>query len=301
MDPALLVAGHGSRHPVGVAEFRALVDLVRALAPELRVGGGFIELAAPSVPAAASQLVTAGAREIVVVPLMLQAAGHTKEDIPTLIARARLAHPGVRFRYARDLGISAPVLAMLAERVDAAAAPEERPHTAVLLVGRGSSDPDANGDAFKVGRLLHEARRFQTVEVCFIGITGPRLPEGLERCRRLGARRIVALPYFLFTGILEERIHDQCAAFARAHPEVEVRVARYLGPDERIARLVLDRYREALQGEARMNCDTCIHRVPLPGFERRARALAPRLPEQRRDGRLRAAGHDAAHHAAPWA
>lgn len=274
MRPALLIAGHGSRHQAGVAEFFALAERVRALAPDLRVGCGFIELSPPPVSVAAADLVAAGAREIVVVPLMLLAAGHTKNDIPALIARARLAHPGVRFRYARDLGINPDLFRILDERLDAAVAAEERPETAVLLVGRGSSDPDANADMFKVARLLHEGRSFQMVEACFIGITGPRLPEGLERCRRLGARRIVALPYFLFTGILEERIRAQCAAFARAHSEVEVGVAGYLGPDERIARLVLERYREALAGDPRMNCDMCVHRVALPGFELKVGAPA---------------------------
>jgi len=272
--PALLIAGHGSRHQAGIAEFFALVDRVRALAPDLPVGCGFIELAPPPVSVAAADLVAAGACDIVVVPLMLLAAGHTKNDIPALIARARLEHPGVRFRYARDLGVNPDLLAILDERLDAVVVAEERSDTAVLLVGRGSSDPDANADVFKVARLLHEGRPFQMVETCFIGITDPRLPEGLERCRRLGARRIVALPYFLFTGILEERIHAQCASFAQVHPEVEVRVAGYLGPEDRIARLVLARYREAIDGDPRMNCDTCIHRVALPGFEHEVGALA---------------------------
>lgn len=273
-EPALLIAGHGSRHQGGVAEFFALADRVRALAPSRAVGCGFIELSPPPVSVAAADLVASGARDVVVVPLMLLAAGHAKNDIPALIARERLAHPGVRFRYARDLGIHPELLAIVDERLEAALAPEERAQTAVLLVGRGSSDPDANADMYKIARLLNEGRPYPMVETCFIGITGPRLPEGLERCRRLGATRIVVVPYFLFTGVLEERIHAQSAAFVAAHGEIEVRVAGYLGPDDRVARLVLERYREAIDGEARMNCDTCVHRVALPGFEHKVGAPA---------------------------
>jgi sirohydrochlorin cobaltochelatase len=274
--PALLVAGHGSRDQAGAAELFALVDRVRALAPELTVECGFIELSPPPLSVAAGDLVAAGARDVVVVPLMLLAAGHVKDDIPALLARCRLEHPGVRFRYARDLGIHPDLLAIVEERLAASVPADLAPETAVLLVGRGSSDPDANADLHKIARLLYEGRPYPLVEACFVGITGPRVPEGLERCRRLGASRIVAVPYFLFTGRLELRIRAQCAAFAAGHPDLQVRVAGYLGPDERIARLVLARYAEVLDGDPRMNCDLCVHRVALPGFE--ARVGAPATP-----------------------
>ena len=272
--PALLLAGHGTKDADGRAEFLAFADVVRSLAPELPIAAGFIELCGPAVPHAVADLVARGAHDIVVVPVMLLAAGHTKNDIPALLARERLVHPGVRFRYARDLGIQPQLLEVLEERLRRAIASGGRADTWVLLVGRGSSDPDANSDVFKIARLLHEGRPYAGVEVCFIGITRPNLTEGLERCLRLGARRVAVVPYFLFTGVLERRIRTLSLAFGDAHPDVEVRVAGYLGPDERIAQLVLERYREALEGEARMNCDVCIHRVALPGFEHRVGAPA---------------------------
>lgn len=240
--PAVLVVGHGTRDPEGVDEFHALLDLVRSRTDGLPVAGGFIELSSPSLVTAVAELVRGGAREIVVVPLMLLAAGHAKNDVPALVAQARLAHPGVRFRDARHLGTHPTVLGLLRERLAAAGA---APGTTVLLVGRGSSDPDANGDVFKVGRLLSEGSPLDGLEVCFAGITRPDIDEGLERCRRLGARRILALPYLLFTGVLLRRIHRRAEAFAR-RTGVEVRVARHLGADERLAELILGRYREVV-------------------------------------------------------
>lgn len=272
--PALLIAGHGTRDEAGAHELLALVERVRALAPDLEATGGFIELSMPPVAAAAADLVRAGADDLVVVPLMLLAAGHAKNDIPALIARLRLEHPGVRFRYARDLGLHPSLLGLIDERLDAVVPPEAREDTAVLLVGRGASDPDANADTAKLGRLLWEGRPWPLVEVCYAGITDPRVPEGLERCRRLGARRIVAMPYLLFGGRLEDRVHAQCARFAADHPEIDVRVAGRLGPCDAIAQLVLERYREAIDGDPRMNCDLCIHRVALPGFEHKLAAAA---------------------------
>lgn len=263
---ALLMVGHGTRHGAGVEEYLALADRVRARAPHLRVGTGFIELSPPPISVAVTDLVAAGATDVAVVPLVLFHAGHAKTDVPASIARARRDHPGVRFRYGAALGVHPDLLAVVDERLDATVAPADRAETAVLLVGRGSSDPDANADLAKVARLLWEGREHPLVEAAFVGITGPRVPEGLDRLRRLGARRIAVVPYFLFTGVLEVRIRDQAAAFARAHPDTAVAVTRYLGPDDRVAGLVLDRYREVVDGGVRSHCDACVHRVALPGF-----------------------------------
>jgi sirohydrochlorin cobaltochelatase len=273
-EPALLIAGHGTRDEAGARELLVLVQRVRALAHGLRAAGGFIELSMPPVASAAADLVSAGADDIVVVPLMLLAAGHAKNDIPALIARLRLEHPSVRFRYGRDLGLHPSLLELIDERLAAAVPPDARAETAVLLVGRGASDPDANADTAKLARLLWEGRPWPLVEVCYAGITDPRVPEGLRRCRRLGARRVVAMPYLLFGGLLEERVHAQCAEFAAAHPDVDVRVAGHLGPCDPVARLVLERYREAIDGDPRMNCDLCVHRVALPGFEHKVAGAA---------------------------
>lgn len=266
MTAALLLVGHGTRSTAGVAEYFALADRVRALAPGLPVGTGFIELSPPPISVAAAELVAGGAAHVVAVPLVLFGATHAKTDVPASVARARADHPGVRFSYARQLGVHPDLLAIVDERLQATVPAEERASTSVLLVGRGSSDPDANADLWKVARLLWEGRSHPFVDACFVGITGPRLPEGLDRLRRLGARRIVVVPYFLFTGVLEERIRARADTFAAAHPDVAVAVTRYLGPDDRVARLVLERYEEALRGEVRMSCDTCVHRTPLVGF-----------------------------------
>jgi sirohydrochlorin cobaltochelatase len=282
VKPALLIAGHGSRDPAASREFLTLVGLVRRALDGVDVEGGFIELARPSLPAAAASLAGRGATDVVVVPLMLLAAGHTKNDIPASIAAARLAHPGVRFRYGRDLGIEASLLALTAARIGEVVPDGEQDRTAVLVVGRGSSDPDANGDLCKVARLLFEGRPFPVVEPAFSGIARPSVAEGLARCLALGARRIVAVPYFLFTGILVRRIAVDCAAFARAHPGLDVSVAGHLGPEEPVARLVAERYREVLEGSPRMNCDLCIHRVALPGYEHRIGA--PATPHHHPDG-----------------
>jgi sirohydrochlorin cobaltochelatase len=146
--------------------------------------------------------------------------------------------------------------------------------TAVLVVGRGSSDPDANSDLSKIARLFYEGRPYPVVESAYVSMTPPDVATALDRCRRLGAERVVVFSYFLFTGVLEERIRRQAEAFAAAHSGVEVRYAGYFGPDPRVADLLVERYTEAIDGDIRMNCDVCVHRVALPGFEKKVGAPA---------------------------
>ncbi len=272
--PALLILGHGSRDPRGAREFHDLVGLVRRRNPSLTVEGGFIELSRPPISECVDRLARSGARNIAAVPLMLLAAGHAKDDIPATLAREKMEHPEVTFAYGRALGIRPELLELMDERISAVVTESEKRDTAILVVGRGSSDPDANSDLTKMARLFYEGRSYPLVESAYVSMTPPDVVEGLDRCLRLGARRVVVFSYFLFTGVLEERIRRQGEAFAETNPEVEVRYAGYFGPDPRVADLLVERYTEAVEGDIRMNCDVCVHRVALPGFEEKVGAPA---------------------------
>jgi sirohydrochlorin cobaltochelatase len=227
------------------------------------------------------RLSRSGATSVAAIPLMLLAAGHAKDDIPATLVREKMDHPKMSFDYGRALGIRPELLELMDERISAVLHEEEKEETAVLIVGRGSSDPDANSDLSKIARLLYEGRPYPVVESAYVSMTPPDVAEGLDRCLRLGAERVVVFSYFLFTGVLEERIREQSETFAEANPGLEVRYAGYFGPVERIADLVVERYKEALRGDIRMNCDVCVHRVALPGFE--GKVGAPATPHYHPD------------------
>jgi sirohydrochlorin cobaltochelatase len=275
--PALLLVGHGTRDDAGAESFRAFVESLRAADPALPVGGGFIELSAPPLADAVASLVAEGVREFAAVPLVLVSAGHAKGDIPAALAREEKRHPGTRYAYGRPLGPHPHLLAILERRIDEALAGADRADATVLLVGRGSTDPDANAEVFKVARLLWEGRGYAGVETAFVSLAEPSVPAGLERCRRLGAAVpraggqgiVVVLPYFLFPGVLPDRVREQAREWAGAHPGADVRCADVLGPEPELAALVRERYRETLRGDLRMNCDSCVYRVKLPGYEER--------------------------------
>jgi sirohydrochlorin cobaltochelatase len=268
--PPLLLAAHGTRDESGVAAFTAFAARVGRLVARhgIASAGGFIELSAPPVREAVAGLVAgSGATSVVAVPLMLSAAGHTKGDVPAALAREQVRHPGLSWHYGRPLGPHPVLLDLLAERIRAVAPDGEQ--TAVLLTGRGSTDPDANADVVKTARLLWEGREFSFAETAFVSLARPSVAEGLERCRLLGARRIVVARYFLFPGVLPDRVAAQAAAYAREHPDLEIRCADVLGDCDELAGLVYERYEEALSGDIRMNCDMCVYRAAMPGFAHR--------------------------------
>ncbi|MDQ1724380.1 MAG: sirohydrochlorin cobaltochelatase, partial [Frankiaceae bacterium] len=269
MTTALVVVGHGTKSARGAAEFLAFVDRVQELAPGLSVAGGFLELSDPPLREAVATLVSQGHQRLAVVPLVLVGAGHAKGDVPAAMLRETLRHPGLTYTYGRPLGPHPSLLSVLDDRVDAVLARELRPGTAVVLVGRGSTDPDGNADIAKTARLFFEGREFAMVEPAYVSLADPSVPAALERCRLLGAQRIVVLPYLLFDGVLPDRVVAQAAAFAALHPALDVRAAPLLGIDDRIVHLVLERHAEAVAGDVRMSCDTCIYRAPLVGFEHR--------------------------------
>ncbi|MEU8212905.1 uroporphyrinogen-III C-methyltransferase [Micromonospora sp. NPDC049044] len=262
----LVIVGHGTRSAAGVEQFAALVERVRRRADIGDVEGGFIELSRPPLTDAVGALVARGHRALVALPLVLTGAGHGKGDIPAAMAREQERHPGLSYRYGRPLGPHPLLHTALEERVDAALAGADRAGTWVALIGRGSTDPDANAEVAKVARLLWEGRGYAGVEPGFISLASPSVPDVLERLRRLGARRIVVAPYFLFAGVLPDRIVAQSAEFAAAHPDLDVRVAEVIGDCDALADLVRERHAEALAGDIRMNCDTCAYRVLMPGF-----------------------------------
>jgi sirohydrochlorin cobaltochelatase len=290
---ALLIVGHGTKSEAGCAQFAELVERAQLRAAYADVAGGFLELAPPPIQDAVNRLVEGGHRTIDVVPLVLVAAGHSKGDIPAALKREELRHPGLSFRYGRPLGSHPDLLAVAERRLQEQVPREQWADTAVLLVGRGATDPDANAEVAKTARLLQEGRGVGTVETAFISLAQPSVPAGLDRARRLGFGRVVVLPWFLFAGVLPDRIAAQTDEWAAQHPDVDVRTAGLLGPGDELAGVVLERWAEIGGGDLRMNCDTCAYRVALPGFE--DKLGAPQTPHDHPHDPAHPHGHGHAH------
>ncbi|MEU6764229.1 sirohydrochlorin chelatase [Streptomyces sp. NPDC046853] len=248
--PALLIAGHGIRDEAGANAFRDFVRVLARRDPELPVAGGFAASSSPSLADAVTDLVGLGAERVAAVPLTLLESGNAAGGLHAALGGARERHSGLSYSRGRPLGPHPSLLRVLGRRVDEALGgpartPGDRSNVMVLLVADGSTDPEANADVHRAARLLWEGRGYAGVETAFVSLAAPDVPSGLDRCVRLGAARIVVLPYFLFTGTLPERILQQTEGWAAAHPGIEVHPADVIGPADELLDLVMERYREA--------------------------------------------------------
>jgi sirohydrochlorin cobaltochelatase len=268
-EAAVLLCGHGSRDPEAIAEFEMLAAALRPRLPSVEFATGYLEFARPTIHDALMTLTARGVRRVLAIPGMLFAASHVKNDLPWEINSFAADNPGIEVRFGRDLAIDPNLLQAAAERI-AAALPgnqADRSDTLLVVVGRGTNDPDANSNVAKVARMLWEGMRFGWAETAFSGVAHPRVDVALTRAARLGFRRIVVFPYFLFTGVLVKRIYAQSEAVAGAYPEIEFVNAPYLRDHPAVLDAFCERIEEFSRGDPAMNCQLCKYRTRIIGYE----------------------------------
>ena len=259
----ILLVGHGSREESGNEEIREFVAQWRARQPRWRIEVCFIEFAPPSLHdglIAAAQ----GARRVLVLPLILNAAGHVKMEIPEAIEHARAHCPGTAFLYGPHLTACDPILAILKRRLRRAMNALDMPDpttTGVILLGRGSSDRAANGDMAKMARWLQEEGDHELVDLAFTGVTWPRLESAVQRQVRLGMTQVAIVPVYLFTGVLIERIQEQVARLKQQYPQVAFALGTHFGFDPGIFALLDARATSDQQEGAMLECDGCKYRA----------------------------------------
>ncbi len=266
---AVLLCGHGSRDPEAVVEFELAAAALRSRLPEFDFATGYLEFARPTIGDGLALLARRGARRILAIPGMLFAASHVKNDLPWEMNTFIAENPGIDVRFGRDLGIDPKLLRAAADRIAAVSAETgiPRAETLLLVVGRGTNDPDANSNISKLARMLWEGMGLGWAEVAFSGVAHPRVDAALMRCAALGFRRIIVFPYFLFTGVLVKRIYQQTDAVAAFFPEIEFAKALHLRDHEGVLGAFQDRVAELSEGQPAMNCQLCKYRAQIVGYE----------------------------------
>ncbi|MEM7327040.1 MAG: sirohydrochlorin chelatase, partial [Actinomycetota bacterium] len=261
----VLLVGHGSRCMISAEQMHVIGDQAQAALPHLIVEVGFLEMTDPPAGVVLDAMVARGCKRIVVLPLMLLGASHAKSDVPAIVVESRLRHPNVDIAFGSPLGPVPELVEIAADNlaaVDGSGLP-------LVVIARGTSDPDANGEASKAGRLLAEWTDSGFLQMGFTGMTWPLTPDALDIVARLGHKRIALFFWFLCNGKLIERARDQIAEFSE-RTGIEVVEAGYFGPDARLTAVIERRYREAIEGRPTVNCDTCAYRAPFPGMEEKA-------------------------------
>ena len=265
----LLMVGHGTKDQDGRQCFLDFAEAYQALDSSRPVVPCFLELTSPSIQQGVDQCIEQGYTELSVLPILLFAARHNKFDITNELDRAKARHPQLKFYYGRHFGITNGILDLWRSRLtelDQLSATQNlvsipRSETVLLFVGRGSSDPDANGDVYKLARILWEGSSYLTVETCFIGITHPRLEEGFRRAQLYQPKRIIVLPYFLFTGVLVKKIFDITAQQQEQYPHISMTCLPEMGIHSTLLSVIREREIETQLGQVQMNCELCKFRL----------------------------------------
>ncbi len=265
----LFLMGHGTKSLVGQQQFLQLVSKAKN-SFHLPVSGGFIELAEPDMSAALETIITTEhLKRLVIIPVVLFPAGHMKDDGPNLTRLAKkLGGRDLEVIYTSHLGLLPEILSVLEERITEAMAlstTDTADPTGVLLVGRGSSDPDGNAEMYKAMRLLIErsSSDFSAIQPAFVSLALPTVPQGLDILRRLGYSKIVIQPFFLFHGTLIDRMFEQAKSWASTVDEAPtIMRGQAIGPHSHLLQAIEFRLQEGLGNTVRTSCDLCIYRTP---------------------------------------
>jgi sirohydrochlorin cobaltochelatase len=130
----------------------------------------------------------------------------------------------------------------------------------------------------KVARLLWEGLGLGWCEVGLFRRDLPLVEPCLTPCGAAGYRRVVVFPYFLFSGVLVDRIYGFTDRVAAAHPGIEWVKAGYLGLHPEVLRTFAERATEQVEGVPPPNCQMCKYRTQVLGFEAEVGSAAGEPP-----------------------
>ncbi len=271
---AILFLGHGSREENSNREFVSLVGAYAETKPSWKIEYAYVELAKPDLETALRNL-SLDHSNIIILPLFLYTSGHIKNDIPLVLDKIKSEFPKHLYTIANSLGVHSKLVEIITDRAKKALSvnKEQQSKIGVIVVNRGSSDPDANSDFYKTVRLFQEGNSYSFVFPSFIGITSPLLPDSLEMAAKLRPEKLLVIPYFLFGGKLIQKIESLVESFSAKFPWIKTGLASYIGPDPELCSIIEERIQDAISGKSILPCDTCEYRAQLPGLSNKVGGL----------------------------
>jgi sirohydrochlorin ferrochelatase len=274
--PPLILVAHGSRDPRAAATAEDLADLVRQAAPRRGLHGldvcvAYLGHAAPS-PGQVLGALPGG--PVVVLPLLLTAAYHSKTDIPAELDAAAARRRSIgrtdtlgrggdppEIRYGDPLGPHPLLVTALERRLAEAGVPAGDPGTSVVLAAAGSTDPAAWAAITALASRWQRQRGWRDVVPAYASAAAPTPGAAVSALREAGAGRVVVATYLLAPG----RFAAQVASEARSAGAQAV--SGVLGAAPELADVLLARYAAARDRR----------RVSVRPIEHRPRAQTRRI------------------------
>ncbi len=252
---ALLLMAHGSRDPRSAAMIEQLTCRVAVARPGSPVAAAYLEHLGPRPVVVARSLLAGGARTVVVVPLLLTSAHHSRVDVPAALDEMRVTLPGARMVAGQVLGPDDRLLDALDEAWPDGLSGVD----GVVLAAAGTRDGPALASMSDVARRYGERHGVPCLPGYAAG-AGPDVSTAVRDLRCLGAQRIAVASYFLAPG----RLHDRVSA--EAYRSGALAVSTPFGATRSVAMLTLARYDGAgSRTPSSDRCDCCDTRVSAAG------------------------------------
>jgi len=119
------------------------------------------------------------------------------------------------------------------------------PRSATLLIAHGSRRAEANRELAMLADEVRERLPTEIVEIAFLELAEPTIPQAALRCVECGAERVRMFPYFLSAGVhVSEDLEQHRQDFAREYPGVEFLLCRPIGQHPAIVNIVIERLAE---------------------------------------------------------
>ena len=268
----VLIVAHGSPAVEGLRQTQAFRDAF-AERCKFPVHLCYLELAEPDLASGlkkAADAVKSGG-QVVVLPLLLGAANHQKNDLPMALHWAREEIPQVQFIYASPFEPHANLIQLLSTRIDEALAQDvdakPKQDSIVLVVGRGSSDPQSNSEIARAAYLLSENRSYRWVTYAFQAVMKPNISDGVQQAAFFQPAQLIVAPFLLFGGFVEQSIRS----LAMQQQPFKMVFSSPLGIHPLLVEVALQRLDECVEGRTNMTCDLCKYRLPFAGYEQQIR------------------------------
>ncbi len=239
---AILYICHGSRVPEACTEAISFIRTCIMKRPERIQEYCFLELSEPTMEAAYEQCVQSGATSILAIPVLLLTAAHAKKDIPDVLYKIAKQYPDVALTYGRPIGVHSNMVDILTERIMEMNEVVSN-KSLILLVGRGSSDPDVKRDLQKIANRLSVQLNGVRVEDCYLTGAKPSFAAILENSCSSGADSVFIIPYLLFTGILMKGMEKEITRTSSMTKQKYV-LCNYLGYHPKMEEILQERIKE---------------------------------------------------------
>jgi sirohydrochlorin ferrochelatase len=231
----LVLTAHGSADPRSAANARAVARLITDMRPNLTVRVAFCEQNEPRL----AEVLAISRGKVVVTPLLLADAYHSRVDIPRQIAGSS---GGRRVLLAGVLGEDDRLISLLQRRLAERGVSGLDRDLGVVVAAIGSSAAAANTRTQRVATNLARGSDWVGTATVFATGSGPSLADAAEALRRRGARKLVVAPWFLAPGRLPDKV-------AIAAKEAGIPMAAPLGAHRLVAATVLNRFDQAVAAD----------------------------------------------------